>query len=357
MSFYANEQQPKDSVRVRIAVEKTGEGGMVDYYPPSVIPFTGRDMVKGSTQVTVTVPVMKKLRIVDHSPWEIWPYLPPQINRNGTKESRGADRPGYNPKRGFSVVVKDGSGSPMSIQQISISAKYDTGSGGHGHTGFADTGGTIRAVKYPPDSLQGIFYTNRTGRNPLLLTTDASGMAAVDSFIASQASGRFLITARLVSDTTITDTVNLQVKVPGLFDFGIGDYWNLTGNTSRQGRNHLSNHWCTQKMKDSLVSALRQFYEWTESEEGGGTAIQIGINDMCLQWGGAFDIPGTWKFSDEHSFHRVGLSVDIDNWPGDLRKSDGSLNDNGEQLKEIMDKRGGKKYKEPTIHFGFDGGI
>jgi len=141
------------------------------------------------------------------------------------------------------------------------------------------------------------------------------------------------------------DTVNLQVKVDGFVQFGTGD-WTLTGNTSYQGRNHLSNHWCTQSMKDSLTAAVEDFYYWTKSE---GKALLIGVNDMSLEWGGAFDFPGTWSFNSEHSFHRIGLSVDIDGsnmTPGQL-----------ERLTGFMDNYDGERNSEqPQIHFGFNEG-
>ena len=347
--FYAIEQQPKDSVAIHIAVEKTGEGPMIDYAPPNAQPFQGRDMVRGTTQVTVVTQAQKQLKIVDHSPWMIWPYLPPQVNKNGTKEGRGADRPGYNPKRNFSILVQDGSGQPLRNEEVSIFTRFEEESGGHGHGGFADTGGTIPALKTMPDSLQGLFYRNGIGKNPLIFTTDEKGVALVDSFRASQGSGKFLITARLISDTTIMDTVNLQVNVPGLVDFGTGDYWNLTGTTSRMGRNHLSNHWCTQKMADSMKAVLKAFHTWTSTKKGGGSAIKLGVNDMSLEWGGAFDFPGRWVFGTEHSFHRVGLSVDINN--------SAMSSDQLQYLTNLVENRRGTRNPErPQIHYGFDGG-
>jgi hypothetical protein len=312
------------------------------------------------TSLDIEVMSHKQLKILEHAPWAIWPYLPPQIDANGTRESRGADRPGYNPKRTFSILVHDGSGHPLSNEQVSIFTKYEEGSGGHGHGGYADDAGTIAALKAMPQSLQGLFYRNGVGKNPLIIATDENGIAAVDSFRASQASGKYSVTARLVSDTTIMDTVNLQGKVPGLVDFGTGDYWTLTGTASKRGQNHLSNHWCTQKMKDSVKAALKGFYDWTLTEDGGGTAIKLGVNDMSLEWGGDFDIPGTWEFSHLHSFHRVGCSVDMDTVGVDLKEDDPDnpgekrLTDRGKQLVKLLQKFGGKLYDEAPIHFGFE---
>ena len=316
------------------------------------------DLAEGSSccdtaKVTIKKP---KLTIVEHSPWTLWPYLPPQ---NNTPHNRGADRPGYNPKRTFTIQLLKGDGTPYPNQQISIFTKYKEGSGGHRHTGWADTGGHIHAVKaLPQDTLQGKFYYKggKVGQNPLTVTTETDGTAKIDSFIASQASGNFLVTARMARDTTIMDTVNLQVKVDGLVQFGIGSYWGLTGTTSKMGINHKSNHWCTQKMKDSLTAAIKDFYNWSGTEIGGDQYIKLGIDDMCLEWGGAFDFPGLWNFNNDHSFHRVGLSVDIDNTQdGDLRYKNGTLTRKGKKLREYMEKYGGQKYNlEKPIHFGFD---
>ncbi len=341
LSKNTNDIQEKKKLKETITVMITG-------CPSHSISIENKD---------TTSEVKPKLNIKDHSPWTIWPYLPPQ---NNAPHNRGADMPGYNPKRTFEIQLKDGSGNPLPNQQISIFTKYEKDSGGHGHTGWADTAaGAPRAIKSMSNSLQGVFYYKggKVGQNPLTVTTDAKGEAKIDSFISSQASGKFLVTARMVRDTTIMDTVNLQVKVDGLVNFGIGNYWNLTGNTSKVGINHKRNHWCTRKMKDSLSAALKDFYNWSGSEEGKYQYIKLGINDMCLQWGGAFDFPGLWNFNDKHSFHRVGLSVDIDNTAdGDIRYEDGTLTDKGEQLKVFMEKYGGQKYNlEKPIHFGFGG--
>jgi hypothetical protein len=112
-------------------------------------------------------------------------------------------------------------------------------------------------------------------------------------------------------------------------------------------------------MKDSLKAVLKDFFDWTKSEEGGGTAVKLGINDMSLEWGGAFDIPGTWVFKNEHSFHRVGLSVDIDN--AGIKEKDPKdpnkrvlTSPRGRELNRIMTDYGGTIYDEGPIHFGFE---
>jgi len=274
------------------------------------------------------------VRIVNHEPREIWPYLPPETNG----DSRGANRPGYNPIRGFQIRVYDLEGQAVSGASVRIRSEFVPFSGGHEHNN-----------PVLPANRSGLFYKSGSGSNPKTLTTDSTGTAVVDSFRASQIAGRFLITASLVSDSTVKDTVNLNVRVPILVDLSeISTHiWTLVGAIPG---NHTSNHWSIQRMQDSLVAAIVDFYAWTGTPEGGGTSIVTLINDMSLIWGGAFEYEGDWNLSSQHSFHRVGLSVDINR---------GSMEGwHVDQLTVIIEERyGGSRHRErPRIHYGFDGG-
>jgi len=236
----------------------------------------------------------KKLRILDHSPWKIWPYLPPQSS-NG--DSRGADLPGYNPKRAFTIEVKDARGRLAQGQSVTILTSFIVGSGGHGHAKSKDT--------VMSRTLQGSFWKQGISDNPLSgLITDANGRLLIDSLRASQFSGAYIVTARLAEDTTVFDTVRLSIRIDNLVEFGSGSYWDLAGvpGNDSVGMNHISNHWCTQMMKDTLAALAQAFYEWT-ADEGGGTPLKLQVNDMSLEWGGAFDFPGRWVSNSAHSFH------------------------------------------------------
>ena len=297
------------------------------------------------------------LRIVDHAPHEIWPLVPP--TRRGT--SRGADRSGYNPKRSFIIEVKDGTGQAVIGDTVKIKSQFIATTGGHAHNN-----------PLLPDSLKGKFYAQGDSGNPVTLTTDSTGRAVVDSFIASQISGSYLVTAFLAADTTTRDTVQLAVRLPNLIDFAEiqSNFWTITGNTNPPGNcpgvttvQHPSSHFATQKMSDSLQLGLLKFYVWSGSSKGGGQYIVLGINDMSLQSGGIFDICGDWNTVSRHTFHRVGLSVDIDNsglkeFPDPVNQPNGVLTRRGRNLKTILESReiGGRMEVEPPIHFGFDRG-
>lgn len=314
MKYVANGDSPDSTSQVVITVSKSDDADK-----------------NGMADLTV---LAKTLRFVDDGPATIWPHLPPQ--RNG--ESRGSDLPGYNPKRSFVIEVLEGD-EPIANETVKIMTIFRLGTGGHGHV----HGDTIL-----PQAQQGTFYGQNKSGNPLLLETDANGRITIDSLLASQAAGQYLVVAKLVADTTVQDSVNLSVRVPDLVEFGAGNSWILTGTTSHDGQNHLSNHWCMPSMRDSLTSALDAFFDWTGTPEGGGSAIRLGVNDMSLETGGSFDIQGRWNFNSSHSFHRVGLSVDIDRSGMNSRQLD--------ELTAIIANRGGVRYPERTIHYGFDGG-
>ena len=296
------------------------------------------------------------LKIINHAPWSIWPDLPP-----GTITSKETYPPGYNPKRGFTISVMGAEGNPVPNAEVEIRHDYQEGTGGHAHGASNDL--------TPGQFLQGTFY-GQSGSGPSLsLTTDANGIAIVDSLVASQISGTYLITAHLVSDPSIMDTVNLNVQVPALAHFGdwilfpTGDPVPYTFSQSTTGNaNHPNNDYCTIAMGDSLVYAICKFYDWSESKEGGRKPFVISINDISLPWGGVFDINDTWE--DPHQLHRIGHSVDINNTgPFQIQdpkrpkdKNARILTKKGKELVKVMwDNGKGHKIPEPnSVHFEFD---
>ncbi len=184
----------------------------------------------------------------------------------------------------------------------------------------------------------------------------------MDSLAAPEISGTYLITASLVSNPSVKDTVNLNVQVPRLVYFGDLIYLPnsdkpFTFFQSDIGiANHPENDYCTPAMGDSLFLAIQDFYDRSASTQG-GVPLKLSLNDMSLPWGGAFDYKGNWNVNSEHTFHRIGLAVDINNTG--LKVSDPSnpklthLTRIGEHLKTSVEKFGGAIYSEPTIHFGF----
>lgn len=281
------------------------------------------------------------LQITEELENELWPYLPDQ-NNNGY--SRGDDRPGYNPAdTTLTVLVKRGE-EPLENASVVLRAEYQEGTGGHLHTNPL------------PMEDQGTFWGQQESGNPITLTTNADGIVRIDSFRTSQISGEYIIRSFLVADSTIQDSLELDVKVPDFQNFAEEESngkWSLTG--AIEGV-HESGHWATSVTIDSLSAALEDFYNWSKSELGGGNAIPLEVNDISLIWGGSYEFDGDWNLNSRHSFHRVGLSVDIDRniiIDGEIKTL---TNEEVAQLTYYMERYGAVKYREPTIHYGFDGG-
>ena len=172
-----------------------------------------------------------------------------------------------------------------------------------------------------PLTQQGTFYGQGQSGNPLILKTDMSGRAVVDSLVASQIAGRYIVTASLAAASAIRDTVNLTVTVPGLELLPESqNYVKLGGTCEHHGpsdkgladvpancRTPDNNHWIQAEAVDSLQRAAETFHsaEWNRTREA------MRINDISLSFGGLFDIDGSWR--NPHDSHRTGKDVDIEN--------------------------------------------
>ena len=278
-----------------------------------------------------------RLRFIDKNPRQLWPYL--------ESKAKGSSLSGYKSTRSFVIEALNGSGSPLANQYVNIQTSFKAFSGGHDHSTSQDS--------IMPWDLQGKFWSQGKSGNPLLgqLKTGADGRLTVDSLRSSTFSGTFVVWAWLAADTTVYDSVEIKVQIDSIVEFTIGSFDTLTGvpGENNCGLNHPSNHWCSQKTKDTLNYVLQKFYQWTSSQDGGGTPIRVGVNDMSLTLGGDFDIDGGWATRKRHEFHRVGLSADIDK--GAMAKWQ------IDQLETMMNKKGAKRNSErPPIHFGFSGG-
>lgn len=177
----------------------------------------------------------------------------------------------------------------------------------------------------------------------------------MDSLVASQISGLYLITVYLKSDVSVKDTVNLAVQVPELVNFDElfpqgGKPFTFAQTTQAAADNHPKNDYCTTAMGDSLFAGIVDFNFWTASRKGGGKQIIVSINDMSLPWGGAFEYEGHWNVNNHHVFHRVGLSVNVN--CGGL--SDAKIR----KLTWILGRYGGGLNDEypPQVHYGFFNG-
>jgi hypothetical protein len=288
------------------------------------------------------------LKILYRDPIEIWPSLPATILKN---ESRGADLPGYLPKRSIYAKLFDEDNNPVKGKIVRFETKFIVGSGGHTHNGNG-------ATRELPLSLQGKFYSEKGGVNPIELVTDNNGIVRIDSFIASEVSGLYLIKASMREKPDVMDTLTIKVRVPGLApqslyyitlpDSAATDLMCTFDQTDTSMYNkHASPYWMKPTVADSLFAAITDFYLWSRSEEGGRVPIRVSLNDASLELGGAFEYPGTWAIGSDHCFHRVGCSIDINNRGIDSKEK-------RDNLFTFLRDYGGIKYPEPQIHFGFN---
>lgn len=192
--------------------------------------------------------------------------------------------------------------------------------------------------------------------------TDTTGILKF-TFLASEFSGIERLNAKRVSDTTSFDTLRMFSRVDSLVDFATisTNIWVLSGNSGLTNLTecpntpirHYSNHWLMSTKIDSLQAALVEFFKWSGSPDGGGQYLKLGVNDMSLIYGGLFDICSNSQFP--HRSHRLGLGTDIDRhatpfFGGTAVTLTG---DQIDQLTVFMDRHGGTRANEPSIHYEF----
>jgi hypothetical protein len=281
-----------------------------------------------TSNALAVVAKQEQIKIILTGPGEVWPYLPPQ----GDGKSRGADLLGYNPLTSIKIKATKSMQSLVN-KKVAVIIERVEGTGGHDHTNKLDAVKCGKLNNY---------------NNPHIFSTDENGEIIIQRLLSSQVSGNYTVKAIMEANQNIKDSVSFSVKVPGLIDFNtiLSNEWFLTGSRTE----HTVNHFCNPDMGINLSGAIMDFYAWnkTYSKKKNKAIIKLGINDMSLVGGGDFDIYGDWNLNSNHSFHRVGLSVDINR---------SSMNtEELSKLTTIIETYVGEKYPEKTIHFGFLGG-
>jgi hypothetical protein len=234
---------------------------------------------------------------------------------------------------------------------------YVKGSGGHIHGVSTDS-----ARRNTNDNF-GYFIVGQSTKRPLDTLTNANGKFATE-YYASLFGDTMRIYLKSRNMPLLFDSISVVEKVDSLIKFPSGTQWTFAQSPEGTTR-HPDNNWFTQKMVDSLQAAIKDFYNWSLSEEGGGTPIIISLNDMSLKLGGRLDMDALWdrstkpdKPKQRHYYHRTGKSVDINNGsafkvpdPKDSTKT--ILTPRGRKLQEYMNRYQGTIYEEPQIHFDF----
>ncbi|HET6272620.1 MAG TPA: hypothetical protein VFG32_06530, partial [Bacteroidota bacterium] len=192
-------------------------------------------------------------------------------------------------------------------------------SGGHSHDGNRPMG------RYRLPKLVGQGFDTLAS---FTRRTDANGKLSF-RYLASQFGGVERITAKLLSDTTSSDTLSLITRVPELHLLPDGSHYVKIGGTClhhgpRDDTNYPNcrtpdtDHWGT----NALIQAIQAVADAYDSLHA---AIRLRINDMSLPYGGGFDLGGNWDddIYDEyptidslcndvgHCTHRQGITVDV----------------------------------------------
>ena len=188
-------------------------------------------------------------------------------------------------------------------------------SGGHSHSHTSPRRPVGRFI-HP------IISTDTT--DTLLSQTDSNGKLRF-RYVASQFSGVERIRAKLLSDTTISDTLSLITRVPGLQLLPEGNHYVKVGGTCEHHgprddalyqncRTPDSDHWGTQTLIQNIQTIADSF---AVSYSG----FRLRVNDLSLKYGGGFDIFGRWLTDITppgcrpagfgHCEHRTGDSGDV----------------------------------------------
>lgn len=146
-------------------------------------------------------------------------------------------------------------------------------------------------------------------------STDSSGSCSL-LYVSPIVSGIFRVTSTSIQLSSLLDTRDLLVKVPGvLTSLSFGSTYRPTGDIPGA---HVDNHNGTLYLRTAITSIGNAYFSLT-----GQT---LGINDMSLPLGGVFDISDgiqrtqcsippqvpNCDWVPPHHLHRVGKSVDID---------------------------------------------
>jgi hypothetical protein len=324
------------------------------------VTWQGDETKKGETEIAI---LEQTLKIVMIGPREVRPLIPEEIIK--LPGNQGTITPfGAMTELHVSLTYK---GSQIAGHQFELSSNYVDGSGGHDH--ITDRR-TRNLDNYGSFSLKSNIPSQAS--NPYQGTT-AIGEESNVVYTASIFGDRMVFRVQSTQNPLLWDTLSIAEKVELLEDFAEAPpagYWNLTGSTgpttypkcSGTLIEHGRNHYGSPLLVEQLQAAVLDFFDWSATEEGGGSPLKLGINDMSLEHGGLFDICGDWL--PGHWYHRTGASVDISGraelyeQAGEF-KSVYDLAPDGrtllQHLIKIMELHGGKKYPEEPIHFGFGG--
>jgi len=245
-------------------------------------------------------------------------------------------------------------GQPFGNVNFTGTIEYQQKSGGHLHLTSNDTSPAIGKVSDAPATFSGATDRNGQWQSPFTIT-------------AGEFAGAYKITVR-------TDDLRINPARPTPFQsrpadltVGFSNLWRFIPSAqdvylrmvggdnsipdncdSADCNNHRDlNHYARLEMHDFIRQLPNIFHRFVYS-----TGV-LGINDMSLPNGGAFDVAGDWALR-YHISHRLGFDVDIDLH---TFTSAGALDHDltAQEIEtfaqEVNNRLGGIRVHEPTIHF------
>lgn len=257
---------------------------------------------------------------------------------------------------GQSKLVVDAIECGVPFGNLAFTGEIEFQEGGMGHV--HGESGAIRVaptgkVSDVPSAFSGVTDNNGHWESPFTITAgEFAGfykMTVTAPSLSIPGSAPVRFTSR---------PVDLLVGFRNIYRFNIGPgdpYLKLVGSdnsipgnceTFRCDNHRDRNHYGTGALQAFIRQLPEVFHDKVEPD-----AI-LGINDMSLPYGGAFDIGGQWGVNS-HISHRLGHDVDVNRhayYPnGTSRPLDASEID--EFSKGVKSELGGTRVNEPSIHF------
>ncbi len=208
-----------------------------------------------------------------------------QISVTADAEVRPAGIPGHADVK-ITAKVADGATAKVGVT-VTFSVDVAANTGGHDHHDATRPKGKLSV----PSGV-----------------TDSKGEVTT-TFKASQIAGMHTIEANCATCANSPAVHEIRARVPGLvnvFALPFRDaQWAYPGVGQVPGR-HSENHYLTVAAATRLLDSTRKFKAiWPD-------APRLTLNDASLEWGGKFDIPGTWEGNpNAHAEHRLGDSIDV----------------------------------------------
>lgn len=202
---------------------------------------------------------------------------------------------------------------PTNPVTVNVSLKVDSTSGGHDHGGGTRPRGGIANVE-----------TCSSDATCWSETSPANNGVVVFNFNAPEASGTHTVTATCDECVNSPQTAEVNVKVDGVEPIPAFPYYALeeadsshpgqtkvVGETDLHGNNHNLMPAAAQVLMRIAVNyhfdPRFRVLDWQTNTKVPPPLLHV--NDASLEWGGKFDIKGTW--TGAHEEHRRGTSVDL----------------------------------------------